>query len=322
MTYLRRVGNTISVPIPHDKDGYLGRECPNPHCGGYFKIVSGTGLKGENLPCNCPYCGHSAPHDQFWTKEQIEYAKSVALRRITDALHKDLKSLEFEHKPQGGFGIGLSLKVERGHPTPIHYFGERQLQTEIVCGNCTLHYSVYGVFAFCPDCRQHNSLLILNKNLEVVGKMLDLAASAEKELADNLVENALEDCVSSFDGFGREFCRVYASKAVDPSRAERISFQNLDGARQNLSDLFTVDLVGGVTAIEWAGAVQGFQKRHLVSHKMGVVDAEYVRRSGDPQSVAGHKISIGADEVREISRIVFRLAQYMVAEVTRTHGTI
>ena len=212
MEHLRRVGNSISIPIPADENAFTGRECPQPDCEGYFKIELGTGLKSEGLPCYCPYCGHTAGHDHFWTKEQIEFAKSVAMRKITDALHKDLKKLEFDHKPKGAFGIGISMKVKPGRATPIHYYREKQLETEVVCVSCTLRYSVYGVFGFCPDCGQHNSLDILDKNLEVVGKMLDLAAGAEKELADKLIENALEDCVSAFDGFGRELCRVHANR--------------------------------------------------------------------------------------------------------------
>ena len=111
MDQLRRLGDSISVSIPPDENGFMGRECPEPDCDGYFKIQSGTGIKGDGLPCHCPYCGHSAGHDQFWTKEQIEYAKSVALRKVTDAFRKDLKKLEFEHKPRGAFGIGISMKV-------------------------------------------------------------------------------------------------------------------------------------------------------------------------------------------------------------------
>ena len=39
------------------------------------KIRFGTGLKGEELPCHCPYCGHKAPQEDFATPGQIEYAK-------------------------------------------------------------------------------------------------------------------------------------------------------------------------------------------------------------------------------------------------------
>lgn len=317
MDHLRRLGNRISIPIQPDEDGFTGRECPNSDCEGYFKIEFGTGLKGENLPCHCPYCGHTASHDQFWTKEQIEYAKSVALRSITDALHKDLKKLEFDHKPKGAFGIGLSLKVKPGRPTPIHHYREKRLETEVVCGNCTLRYTVYGVFAFCPDCGLHNSIQILGKNLELAVKMLDMAATVEADLAVRLIENALEDCVSAFDGFGRETCHVYARKSTDPAKAEKVSFQNLEGARQSLSGLFNIDLAAGLVVNEWKIAVRGFQKRHLLSHKLGVVDEEYIRKTGDDRAVVGRKVNIGADDVRELVRILGKLAQSVSDDLVR-----
>lgn len=317
MTHLRRLGSSISIHIPTDEDGFTGRECPNPDCLGYFKVEFGTGLQGEGLPCHCPYCGCTASHDQFWTKEQIEYAQSVALRTVTDALHKDLKSLEFDHKPRGAFGIGFSLKVKPGPLPPIHRYREPRLETEVVCGGCTLHYAVYGVFAFCPDCGQHNSLQILIKNLELAVKMLDIAVAAEPDLAIHLVENALEDCVSAFDGFGREICSLFAAKAVNSAKAERVSFQNLDGARRSLSDLFNIDLAGRLVEDEWKTAVQGFQKRHLLAHKMGVVDEEYVRRTDDIRAVVGRKVVISADEVRELVRILSALAQSIVDDLSR-----
>jgi hypothetical protein len=317
MTHLRRVGNSISIGIQPDEDGLTGRECPNPECEGYFKIELGTGLEGEDLPCHCPYCGHTAFHDHFWTKEQIEYAKSVAMRRITDAFQKDLKKLEFDHKPKGSFGIGFSLKVESGHLPPIRYYREKRLETEVVCSKCTLRYAVYGVFAFCPDCGLHNSLQILSKNLNLIVKMLDMALTAEADVAAYLVENALEDCVSAFDGFGREICRIHADQSVDPVKTEKVSFQNLEGARRSLRRLFSIDLAAGLGGDDWIAAVQGFQKRHLLAHKMGVVDEEYVRKTADEEAVVGHKVIVGADEVRGLVTILDQLAQSVFADFER-----
>ena len=311
MDHLRRLGNSISIPIPAREDGFTGRECPQPDCEGYFKIELGTGLKGLGLPCHCPYCGHVAGHDQFWTKEQIQYAKSVAMRKITEALLKDLKTLEFDHKPKGAFGIGISIKVKPAHATPIHYYREKQLETEVVCFNCTLRYSVYGVFAFCPDCGQHNSFQILAKNLEVVGKMLEMATGAENAVAEKLIENALEDCVSAFDGFGRELCRVHANRARNPARAEKLTFQNLEGARTGFLDLFGVDLSADVAPEELRAANMAFQKRHLVAHKLGVVDQDYITKTSDSRAVVGRKIGIGADEVAVLARTILRLALSM-----------
>jgi hypothetical protein len=295
--------------MPPDESGFIGRECPNLDCEGYFKIVFGTGLKGESLPCHCPYCGHTAGHDCFWTKEQIEYAQSVAKRKIVDALHQDLMKMEFDHKPKGAFGIGISLKVKPGLPVPIHYYREKRLETEVVCSNCTLRYSVYGVFAFCPDCGQHNSLQILDKNLEVINKMLDLALDKEKEIAEKLIENALEDCVSAFDGFGRELCQVYKKNAADPAKLDKASFQNLEAAKAMLLAMFHIDLSVHLTAAEWQSAARGFQKRHLFSHKMGVVDQDYIAKTCDTQAVLGRKVSLITDEVRCLVQIIDKLAR-------------
>ena len=315
MNHLRRLGNRVSVSIPADNDGFTGRECPRADCKGYFKIEFGTGLEGEGIPCHCPYCDHTASHDHFWTKAQIKYAKSVAMRKITDAIHKDFKKLEFDHKAKGAFGIGISMKVSPPRLTPIHRFREKKLETEIVCDSCTLRYAVYGVFAFCPDCGQHNSSQILDKNLEVVEKMLDMAAKADdKDMSERLIENALEDCVSVFDGFGREICRVHAEKATNSISVEKISFQDLQGAQKKMSSLFGIDLSDGITAQEWEEVIRGFQKRHLLSHTMGVVDDAYVRKTNDINAVVGRKLTLTPSDVHEASRIVGKLAKHIIAE--------
>jgi hypothetical protein len=288
---------TISVPVKAGEDGYLGRECPVKECLGYFKITPGTGVKGP-APCHCPYCGHSGEQNTFWTQEQIEYAKSVAFRQISDAIYDDLKTLEFDG-PRGGL-ITLSLKVNRSSSHPIRYYREKQLETEVVCDSCTLRYAIYGVFGWCPDCGAHNSVQILAKNLELAGKELALAESVDRELADHLVGDALENVVSAFDGFGREVC---ATKATD------VPFQNLAGARAKVQAAFGFDFADGVPADDWTTVCRVFQKRHLLAHKMGVVDDEYIRKSGDAQAVVGRKVVVNRDEISATIRIIEMLGK-------------
>lgn len=310
MRNLRRIGNQMSISIPTDEQGYLGRQCPQGACSGYFKITPGTGIQGP-APCHCPYCGYAGASTEFFTPEQVEYAKSVALRRITGAILEDLKTLEFNHPPRGPFGIGLSLEVE-GQPRPIRYYRENQLETEVICGDCTLRYAIYGVFAFCPDCGTHNSLQILAKNLELVEKELALAVTVERDLATHLIGDALENAVAAFDGFGREACRVHAAVSSDPKKAEAISFQNLNGARQRVQDCFGFDLAGGVGSSDWDLAFRCFQKRHLLAHAMGVVDEAYLKATGDVQAVKGRKVSIAPDEVASLVATLKLLGAHLV----------
>jgi len=285
--------------MPRDVDGMLGRECPAPKCESYFKIQPGTGLTGEDLPCHCPYCGHTEPPNKFFTKAQIEYAKSIALNQLTGALLRDMKSLEFDHPSRGEFGLGISMKVT-GQPTPIRHYREKKLETEVVCDQCTLRYMIYGVFGFCPDCRVHNSFQILNKNLELVEKLLAVAETQESQVAQHMVENALGGCVSAFDGFGRETCRVFASKAVKPEKAAEIRFQNIVGARDRVMEQFGIDFAATASPTDWAHVFRAFQKRHLLAHKMGVVDDGYLSATGDSPSLLGRKVCIAAPEVREL----------------------
>jgi hypothetical protein len=299
MKHLRNVSSQFSISLPPDEEGFIGRECPVAECEGYFKLQPGTGLKGENLPCHCPYCGQGAGVDQFFTKAQVEYAKSVVMREFTGALLKDLKSLEFNHRPKGAFGIGISMKVT-GHPTAVRHYRESELETEVVCDRCTLRYTIYGVFGFCPDCAVHNSLQILNKNLELVQRLLAVADAQEAQVTQHLIENALEDCVSAFDGFGRETCRVFAPKAVTPEKAAQIRFQNIAAARDRVREQISVDFAAIAAPADWTHVLRAFQKRHLLAHKMGVVDEDYLSATGDSPTLLGRKVSIAATEVRAL----------------------
>lgn len=311
---LGRLGNQINAGLRPDEDGFVGRECPNSGCSGYFKIQFGTGLKGEGLPCHCPYCGMTDGHDKFFTQEQIEYATSVVLNRVTDALLKDLKGMEFETKPKGMFGIGLSLKVE-GKSHPIRYYREKQLETEVVCHHCTLRYAIYGVFAFCPDCGIHNSLQILGKNLDLCLKEVDLAAQSEVALAEHLIGDALENAVSAFDGFGRETCRISSERLGDPTRAGKISFQNLTAARDKLMRSWGFDLSATLNPDEWQFVCRCFQKRHLLAHKMGVVDDAYLKDAGDVHATVGRKISITGQEVKALTEALRKLGEHLFNEL-------
>lgn len=262
----------FTISIPTDGKGLAGRECPVKECLGYFKVKFGTGLKGKNLPCVCPYCGHSGPHDTFWTQEQLEYAKSIAMRKATDWAVQELKKMEFDIPARGPFGIGISMKVKPGTPHPIRYYREKKLETDVTCSSCTLEYAIYGVFGYCPDCGVHNSFQILEKNLELAGKELTLASESEdEELKQHLIGDALENAVSAFDGFGREAARAYSRLSSDGKKASALSFQNLANADSHVRALFGFGLSDAVIADEWNLLVRCFQKRHLLAHKMGVV---------------------------------------------------
>jgi len=298
LNHIRRLPSTFTTRIPHDKDGYIGRQCPNGDCEiKYFKITPGTGIP-ERVPCHCPYCGHVAEHREFFTKAQIEYARSVVRHTVHEALLKDLREA---FPPRQRFGGGLlSLEIThevKGHPVPVYRYREKDLETEIVCDSCSLRYAIYGLFGWCPDCGTHNSLQILGTNLTVAEKKLTLAGSVDPELAEHIVADALQTAVSAFDAFGRETCRAFADHATSPDAARSLSFQSIGGARLKVQGLFGFDLAACTAEGEWESVCKMFQKRHLFAHRGGVVDEAYLSATHDPAASLGRKVPLSADEV-------------------------
>jgi hypothetical protein len=292
----------LVVKLEPDAEGYTGRECPT--CKKYFKVKDGTGLPGSP-PCHCPYCNHVDSPKEFFTEDQIEYAQSVAVHKFSSALLASLKKVERRPDSRAFISIGITVK---GSPTPIIHYSERELEERVTCSACTLQYTIYGAFGFCPDCGVHNSLQIANANLDLVVRTLDLAKTAPADVATKLVENALEDAVSCFDGFGREHCSALPYK---------ISFQNIEGARDKLLKESAPDIAAGLDLARWRFVCAQFQKRHLLAHKMGIIDAEFIARTGASPSLRGRKISISEQDVRTLVDDLRQIANTLYRGIPR-----
>ena len=296
---------TYSIQIPVDDDGYLGRECPKAECLGYFKVVPGTGLPGND--CTCPYCGYRAPSNQFYTPEQVAYGKSVALNRITGELLKDLKKgIERSIPRRKGGLFSISITVT-GKPQPIHYYREKALEQRIACNTCTLRYAIYGVFGHCPDCGEHNSRQILDANFAVVESMIDLADHAPEALRPRLVEIALSESISAFDGFARN---LMVAARVHPSAKElqTLSFQSIDLARDRLRAILDVDFAASLSETDWKALLIAFQKRHALSHRMGIIDEKYIAKTGVPKAHLGRRVTVTPPEARRVNATLRSLA--------------
>jgi hypothetical protein len=152
----------------------------------------------------------------------------------------------------------------------------------------------------------------LTKNLELAEKQVDLAAQVQGDMSPHLISDALENAVASFDGFGREACRVNAAKATDSAKAEKISFQNPQGARTNVQQLFGTDFTQSLDAAEWDFINRCAQKRHLLAHNMGVVDQTYLAKTSDTTAKEGRKVQITGAEVKRLAQNLKLLGQKLL----------
>jgi Zn finger protein HypA/HybF involved in hydrogenase expression len=205
----------MQISFTPDEKGRMGRVCPS--CEQYFKVKFGTGLPIAYQMC--PYCGCKDESSKFFTQDQIKYAHGIIANEIIvpelEKLKKSLKS--FKH-----FKLNITpTKFE------VKQYQEKTLETDVICNNCGLDFSIYGVFSNCPDCGQLNAKVILDKSIEVLNKKLELYKDENLDLSlrNDFLKDALNGSVSAFDALGKALKTKYDH--IIPSRPQNL-FQNLD----------------------------------------------------------------------------------------------
>lgn len=220
---------TLSIKMPPNEEGRVGRECPQQRCEKYFKVKPETGIQ-DNVVMFCPYCQYQGEPKEFFTKEQIKYAESIIRRHLDNRIHHEMKKFE-RHSYKSKF-FSLKASVKRGTPPPIRHYIERQLQEKICCENCSCEYAIYGAFAICPDCGVQNLFQVLDSNLEIIKRQVSLEqrlyenfgqeykaelAAVIGDVGQKLVEDACENTVTVFETFFKELNHRYQTRANDPS---------------------------------------------------------------------------------------------------------
>jgi hypothetical protein len=133
-----------------------------------------------------------------------------------------------------------------------------------------------------------------------------LGEDATEDAARHIRENALVKLASSFQRFAEAlFDKVPNRGDFQPRRNV---FQNL----KESSDLWRSAIGSGyeemLTESDLDALERHFQQRHLLAHKDGIVDQQYVDRSGDTSYVVGQRLVIRADAIEDLGALVQRVA--------------
>jgi uncharacterized Zn finger protein (UPF0148 family) len=301
----------IKVSLPTDENGMTGRECPE--CSSYFKIKGGTGLPTDN--CLCPYCGYKANYSEFTTKEQIDYATSIALNKTIGPEIQELKrSIDsLEHTTRGGL-IQIKGKLQ-GFPFRTKYYKEKELETSVKCDSCGLEFSIYGVFANCPDCGRLNALVVFIKSIETAQKRLNLLKLkdiADENMKQSILKDALSEGVSSFDAFGKALRLKYPD--IFPKKPKNL-FQNLRVLSEILLKYCKKSIRDILGDINYELLDKVFQVRHIYEHNMGVIDDEFVHKLPALSRMLGRKYSLDENEINKFLKILVETGSCISKEI-------
>jgi hypothetical protein len=327
---VRRTGQNeyrMNISIPTDVDGLLGRECTNEDCSpGYFKVKPGTGITEGQERAYCPYCRADAEPGEFTTKAQKDYAIALMKNEAMDGINRMIgKSLGLDSRGKkkiggGFFSIEMSYKPGRSGyvPRPI----EEELRRDVTCPHCGLEHSVFGLATWCADCGEDIFLTHVDKEFQVIEKMLSVVEKRRVEMGARVagrdVENALEDIVSIFETVlkiitGRHLAKqeINPEEIVDTIEKKiRNHYQNIKLAQDTFKKYVGIELFDGISNEIIDTIRTTFEKRHPITHNLGVIDRKYLEQvlSGDLQ---GREIKVSSQEVfdaMEIARSVISSA--------------
>jgi hypothetical protein len=322
---------TMSIPLPTDSEGRLARMCPSEQCSpGYFKVKGGTGITGGQTVVYCPYCrGEAAPSD-YTTKSQIQYAKDVMIREahqgVTDMMRKALGVDSSGKRNLGGGFLKMELSLKEGSRPTVHRPYEEGLQRVVVCPSCGLDHAVFGLATWCADCGSDIFLTHVKAELSVIALMLGDVERRETELGPRVaakdVENCLEDVVSIYEAVLRAlFIRAQRARGMSEENlqshlAKRIGnrFQNVRLSAEITTRDLGVVLFDGIPEEKVALLAETFEKRHPITHNLGVVDRKYLERIRFAER-EGREVAVSSNEILQAIETVTEI-------ITRLHARL
>ncbi len=315
-------GGTVQIPIEADAQGYLDRECPSAKCLFFFKIREEhwTGLD-EGAYVFCPFCRHTAPKKSWYSRAQAEAiqrsATAVLQGRLNDAARRDAKQLDRRSGAGGLMRLSMSVNGQETSVTvPVQTTGPLQLSTQ--CEGCGCDYAYIGAAYFCPRCGENSADHTFRQTLRSVRMSAALGETLRNSLEPDaaevansfLLEKGILDTVTSFQRLNEQLYDRCCGKT-----ARRNAFQNLQaGSRLWEEELGTgyADLVSD-EAISRLGLF--FQQRHLLAHQQGIVDSDYVDKSGDSEYAIGQRLVVRQTSVVEFVDLVENLIEALLERI-------
>ena len=324
----------LTIRIPTDPDGLVGRQCPSTNCSpSYFKLKLGTGVTEDDC-CDafCPYCQYKAEPNDFVTPAQREYATQIVENEALNGINRLLQdSLGFGPSRKKRINGGLYSIEMSYEPAQRRFVGrpiEEELRRDVTCPHCTLEHAVYGLATWCPDCGRDIFVTHVEAEIEVVRRMLGQVETRGETLGRRVaardIENALEDTVSVYEAVLKfitsKYLREQHAKSEDElndigNKKIRNSFQSVRRGADLFRELTGSDLFEGYSESEIDELEKVFEKRHPIAHNLSIVDRKYLAKAKAGE-FEGREVRVTKDEVESAVVLVSRVLNSAYARVS------
>lgn len=307
-------GFEASVSIPADEEGFFGRRCPD--CERFFKMrVDQWEMLPDGAIVTCPYCGHQ-PEDvnDFMTPQQNQRVQWAAETLAEQYVHQRLQEVV------RGFGTrrlrpgesGIEVRVSHDPPPPVRSlpaYAEKQVRRTITCAKCETVYAVYGASAFCPACGPRAAADTVLESIERGRRSLALEDALPDDLReearadgvfDKTAEDVVKEVVTLFEVFARDqfVTRVTGHEEILKHRGRGV-FQRLDDVEALFTEHVGAPISAHVSEAVWSRLQVVFQQRHVLVHRQGIVDEQYIQRVPHARQQVGQRLVLSRRDAEQ-----------------------
>ena len=311
-------GFTAQVGLPTTDDGWFGRECPE--CELLFKMNVGSypsASEEDEVQLTCPYCGHHGEQSHFLTPDQVNRSRAAAVRATQQWLGAQFRA--------GGRYSRTPIRVTF-KPTSLQAlpdYVEEAVRRTLDCENCGTTFAVYGSAPFCPGC---GARPLFTTTLESVAGLRQLLAledllkvdvrdsARDHGVFDQVARDVIKQIVTLFEVFirGQFTDRVPNHEAIIRTTGRGV-FQRLD----DTNDLFTAHagfaLSDLVSDAAWTALSTVFQQRHVLVHRNGTIDQQFIDRVPNTSQRVGQRLIVG----RQDAELALDTLEELVSDVAK-----
>jgi hypothetical protein len=291
---LDREFKSTKIYIKPDEEGYIEKECPDRSCLFMFKVhLDDWESKFNSESVHCPKCNQISPSNTYFPSKLITSVKNQIIRHTRERLFKS-------------------------RPFPrelIPYKTSAPWELKIECEKCDTRFSVIGGAFYCPCCGYNsietyfeysmNKVSIKISDLDSLIKPISDSIGIDKAsiIIQSMKETSLTDIVVSF----QHYCNLIHTRITGKIAKQNI-FQKVNEGSKLWEKIFGSGYHDWITNSEYILMVKLFQQRHLFQHTDGVVDQNYIDKSGDNSYKIGQRIKVQVSEIEELVKIIVKIS--------------
>lgn len=337
---VKKVGHekySMNITLPTDEHGRIARECLDENCSpGYYKVKNGTGITEGHEQAFCPYCGKSGEPNDFSTKEQARYAKEIVMSEAEQAIENMIGNAlglgSSGKKRIGGGLISIEISMKKASKRHVYRPFEEDLLRTLVCPKCGLNHAVFGIAVWCPDCGSDIFMEHVAAEYEVVRTMLSDVERRREALGPRIaardIENCLEDVVTIFEAVLKAMLRRqlfscgHTAEEVNGLFKDRFrnGLQNPKRAEEIIRNRMGQELFNEVVPEKVEQLCATFEKRHPITHNLGVVDRKYLEKAYANER-EGREVSVLHEEIEAAISVCREVLGKLHSSVFQPHTT-